>query len=121
MKLEKRHIGKYVTRTAPCDYKNGNKDYSYIGEKIKILSIDKKHVRYATKEWKSTLDERWLDDNWKEYEEIIDINNLDLNELYIIQNGLKALVKQNINKGFERLEKISRLGAKIDKQIEVIK
>lgn len=121
MKIERKHIGKYVTRIGPCDLKNGHKDYSYEGEKIKILSIDEKHIRYATKEFKGTLDERWLDNNWKEYEEIVDIDSLDLNELYILRNGLKELVKRKMNHGFKEINEIAKIGVKIDKQIEVIR
>lgn len=120
MKITKNMIGKYVTRIGPCKLGNGNKDYSYIGDKIKILSIDEKHIRFATKEYKSTLDERWLDDNWKEYEEKTDIDNLSLNELHILQNSLKALIRQNIEMNFKRLNEITKLGLKIDKQIRVL-
>lgn len=120
MKLNKELIGKYVTRTAPCDLRNGNKDSSYIGDKIKILSFDDKHIRYATKEYKSILDERWLDDNWKEYEEIIDIDNLDLRELHILQDSLKALIRQEISMNFKRLNEITKLGLKVDEQIRLL-
>ena len=120
MKLSKEHIGKYVTRTKPCHYKNGVDDYSYIGERMKILSIDDKHIRYATREYKGTLDIRWLDDNWKEYEEIVDIENLDLKELRILQESLKALIRQDIGMNFQWLNKITKLGLKIDEQIRVL-
>lgn len=120
MKITKNMIGKYATRIGPCKLGNGNKDYSYIGDKIKILSIDEKHIRFATKAYKSTLDERWLDDNWKEYEEETDIDNLSLNELHILQNSLKALIRQDIKMNFKRLNKITKLGLKIDKQIRAL-
>lgn len=120
MKLSKEMIGKYVTRIAPCDYNGRDKDYSYIGERIKILSLDDKHIRYASVTGKSTLDERWLDDNWKEYEEIIDIENLSLNELSILQESLKALLREDICMNFKRLNKITKLGVKIDEQINVL-
>ncbi len=120
MKLNKQMIGKYVTRVKPCDLGNGNKDYSYIGDKIKILSIDDNHIRYANPHWKSTLDKRWLDDGWKDYEENIDIDNLDLKELEILQDSLKALIRQDIQMNFKRLNNITKLGLKIDEQIEVL-
>lgn len=120
MKLGKEMIGKYVTRTKPCKLRNGIEDYSYIGEKIKILSLDDNHIRYATRETKSTLDERWLDNNWKEYEEIIDIDNLDLKELFILQDSLKALIRQDIQMNFKRLNEITKLGLKVDEQIRVL-
>lgn len=120
MKITKNMIGKYATRIGPCKLGNGNEDYSYIGDKIKILSIDEKHIRFATKAYKSTLDERWLDDNWKEYEEETDIDNLSLNELHILQNSLKALIRQDIEMNFKRLNEITKLGLKIDKQIRVL-
>ena len=120
MKIIKEMIGKYVTRIGPCKLGNGNKDYSYIGDRIKILSVDEKHIRFAIKEYKSVLNERWLDDNWKEYEEIIDIDNLDLKELHILQDSLKALIRQDINMNFKRLNEITKLGLKIDEQIRVL-
>ena len=120
MKITNEMIGKYVTRTGPCDLRNENRDYSYIGDRIKILSVDEKHIRCASDIGKTTLDERWLDDNWKEYEEIIDIDNLDLKELYILQDSLKALIKQDIGMNFKRLNKITKLGLKIDEQIRVL-
>ncbi len=122
MELDRSMIGKYVTRTGPCKYRNGIEDYSYIGEKIKILSIDNQHIRYATKTHKSTLDSRWLDNNWKEYkeEEIVDIDNLDLNELYILRDSLKALIRQDIQMNFKRLNNITKLGLKIDEQINIL-
>ena len=109
MKLNKEMVGKYVTRTKPCDLENGNKDYSYIGNKIKILSIDDNHIRYATENYKSTLDKRWLDDGWKNYEETIDIDNLDLKELRILQDSLKVLFRQDIQMNFKRLNNITKL------------
>lgn len=121
MKITNEMIGKYVTRTGPCKLGNGHEDYSYIGEKVKILSVDKKHIRFATKQYKSVLDERWLDDNWKEYEEKTDIDNLDLKELYIFQDSLKALIRQEIGMNFKRLNEITKLGLKIDEQIRVLK
>lgn len=120
MKITNKMIGKYVTRTGPCKLGNGYEDYSYIGEKIKILSVDKKHIRFAVKAYKNVLDERWMDDNWKEYEEIIDIDNLDLKELHMLQDSLKALIRQDINMNFKRLNEITKLGLKIDKQIRVL-
>ncbi len=120
MKLNKDLIGKYVTRIASCDYGNETKDFSYIGEKMKLLSIDEKHARLATEFYKTTLDNRWLDDNWKEYEEIIDIDNLDLKELKILQESLKALIRQDIEMNFMWLNKITKLGLKIDEQIRVL-
>ena len=120
MKLNQEHIGKYMTRTGPCNLKNGNEDFSYIGEKMKILSLDNKHIRYANKNWKGTLDDRWLDDNWKEYEEIIDIDNLDYTELQLLQESLKALIRQEIGMNFNYLNRITELGKKIDEQIRVL-
>lgn len=120
MKITNKMIGKYVTRTGPCELGNGNKDYSYIGGKLKILSLDSKHIRCASNIGKNTLDERWMDDNWKEYEEIIDIDNLDYKELHILQDSLKALIRQDINMNFKRLNEITKLGLKIDEQIKVL-
>lgn len=42
MKITNKMIGKYVTRIGPCKLGNGHEDYSYIGKKVKILSVDKK-------------------------------------------------------------------------------
>ena len=120
MKITNEIIGEYVTRTGPCKLENGNKDYSYIGEKLKILSVDSKHVRCATDIGKTTLDERWLDENWKKYEEIIDIDNLDLKELHILQDSLKALIRQDMNMNFKRLNEITKIGLKVDEQISVL-
>lgn len=120
MKITNKMIGKYVTRTGPCKLGNGNKDYSYIGEKIKILSVDEKNIRYATKEYGGILDERWLDDNWKEYKEEIDIDDLDLKELTLLQDSLKALVRQDIGMNFKRLNEITKLGVKIEEQISAL-
>ena len=120
MKITNQMIGKYVTRTGPCELGNGNKDYSYIGDRLKILSVDGKNIRYATEEYSGILDERWLDNNWKEYEEIIDIDNLDYKELHILKDSLKALIRQDINMNFKRLNEITKLGLKIDKQIRVL-
>ena len=89
MKITKNMIGKYATRIGPCKLGNGNKDYSYIGDKIKILSIDEKHIRFATKEYKSTLDERWLDDNWKEYEEVVVLGMKDENDSKTAEEFIK--------------------------------
>lgn len=120
MKITKEMIGKYVTRTGPCKLGNGNKDYSYIGDRLKILSVDEKNIMYATEEYDGILDERWLDNNWKEYEEIIDIDNLDYKELHILQDSLKALIRQEIGMNFKRLNEITKLGLKIDEQIKVL-
>ena len=120
MEITNKMIGKYVTRTGPCKLGNGHNDYSYIGEKMKILSVDKKHIRFAVKAYKSVLDERWLDDNWKEYEEITDIDNLDLKELTLLQDSLKALIRQDIGMNFKRLNQITRLGVKIEEQINIL-
>lgn len=119
MKITNKMIGKYVTRTGPCELGNGNKDYSYIGDRLKILSVDEKNIRYATEEYNDILDERWLDNNWKEYEEI-DIDNLDYKELHILQDSLKALIRQEIGMNFKRLNEITKLGLKIDEQIRVL-
>lgn len=62
-----------------------------------------------------------LDDNWKEYEEKTDIDNLSLNELHILQSGLKALIKKEIHDNFRKLNEITKLGIKIDEQIRVLK
>ena len=120
MKITNKMIGKYATRTGPCKLGNGNEDYSYIGNRLKILSVNEKNIRYATEEYTGILDERWLDDNWKEYEEITDIDNLDLKDLHILQDSLKALIRQDINMNFKRLNKITKLGLKIDEQIRVL-
>lgn len=121
MKITNKMIGKYVTRTGACKLGNGNKDYSFIGDKIKVLSLDSKHIRCASnKIGRFVLDERWLDDNWKEYEEMIDIDNLDLKELTLLQDSLKALIRQDISMNFKRLNSITRLGVKIEEQINVL-
>ena len=120
MKITEETIGKYVTWTGPCKLGNGNRDYSYIGDRIKILSVDEKYLRCASNIGRIILDERWLDDNWKEYQELIDIDNLDLKELNILQDSLKALIRQDIGMNFKRLNEITKLGLKIDEQIRVL-
>lgn len=79
MQLTNEVIGKYVMRTKPCflgKEKNmlfGDSeeilDYSFIGEKVKILSLDNNIIRYSTKDFNNAvLDCRWLDDNWAYYD-----------------------------------------------------
>ena len=117
MKLNKKHIGKYMTRIGPCDLKNGNEDYSYIGDKLKILSIDNNCIKYATKDYNGSLDGRWLDYNWTEYKEIMDTTCLDNKELELLDKGLKELLKKEINNNFNYLNRITELGRKIENQI----
>ena len=47
-------------------------------------------------------------------------DSVDLKELHILQDSLKALIRQDINMNFKRLNKITKLGLKIDKQIRVL-
>ena len=61
-----------------------------------------------------------MHDTWKEYEEKTDIDDLDLKELYILQDSLKALIRQEIGMNFKRLNEITKLGLKIDEQIRVL-
>lgn len=118
-------IGKFVTRTGPCDYRNGNLDSSYIGEKLKLLHIDKDFIIYANENYKGKLDKRWNDDNWELYVDydMIDINRLSTNELYLIKDALKALLIQDMekeNKKFNRLNEITKLGKRIEKQLDIL-
>lgn len=124
MKLSENMIGKYVTRTSPCllgrVHGEEIKDYSYIGDRMKLLSMSNDHIRVATRYYKTTLDERWIDDNWKEYEELIDFDNLDKRQLLILREGLKMLLKNNLKDNFKKLNDITKLGLKIEKQIKVL-
>ena len=125
MKLDKSMIGKFITRIGPCDYGNGNFDSSYIGEKLKLLHIDKNFIIYANENYKEKLDKRWNDDNWELYVDydMIDINKLSTNELYLIKDALKALLIQDMekeNKKFNRLNEITKLGKRIEKQLDAL-
>lgn len=124
MKLDKSMIGKFVTRTGPCVLGN-YADSSYIGEKLKILSVDENFIRYSNETYKGKLDHRWNDENWELYidYDMIDINNLSTNELYLIKDALKALLihdMQKENKKFNRLNEITKLGKRIEKQLDVL-
>ena len=103
MKLDKSMTGKFVTRIKECDCKNGNYDNSYIGEKL--LSLDDNFIRCATRDFKTKLDYRWNDDNWELYVDydMIDINNLSTDELYLIKDALKALLIYDTNKKIKNL------------------
>lgn len=125
MKLDKTMIGKFVTRTGPCDYKNGNHDNSYIGEKIKILHIDDNFIIFANENYKHKLNAKiWNDDNWGLYVDydMIDINNLSTNELSLIKESLKvALVQAVQNQAkFNKLSEITKLGKRIEKQLDAL-
>lgn len=124
MKLDKTMIGKFVTRTGPCDYGNGNFDSSYVGEKLKLLHIDKDFIIYANENYKGKLDKRWNDDNWELYVDydMIDINNLSTNELSLIKESLKvALVQAVQNQAkFNKLSEITKLGKRIEKQLDAL-
>lgn len=79
MNLTNKVIGKYVMRTGPCLLGKekdmfgicigDNLDYSFIGEKIKILSLNNNIIRYSTKDINNgVLDCRWKDNNWAYYD-----------------------------------------------------
>lgn len=52
--------------------------------------------------------------------EEIDIDDLDLKELTLLQDSLKALVRQDIEMNFKRLNEITKLGVKIEEQISAL-
>lgn len=124
MRLDKSMIGKFVTRTGPCKYKNGTEDRSYIGEKIKLLSLDNNFIRCATRHFKTRLDSNWDDENWELYidYDMIDINNLSTNELYLLRDSLKAMLVQAVQNDtkFYKLNEITKLGKSIEKQLDAL-
>lgn len=79
--------GKLAIRTKPVilrinDFLNPTKDYSYTTSPIKILKVTENHILYSyegTYEEKifnkeiHILDNRWIDDNWVSYDELISL------------------------------------------------
>ena len=79
--MNKNLIGRLAIRTKPVNCGVGVKDYSYTTEPIKILKITDSHIVYSHEETKEEpifgkkihiLDSRWLDDNWIDYDELIE-------------------------------------------------
>jgi hypothetical protein len=73
-------------------------DYSYTAEPIEILKVTDNHIVYKNNyfEDKLLLDNRWIDDNWEDYDRLIEINdNCGLSDK-IIQE-INELHKENGN------------------------
>lgn len=88
-------IGKLAIRKKPVTLGRNdfteeyNYDYSYTSEPIKILKVTDEHIIYSHKDTNqenifgdevSILDNRWNDDNWIDYEELIKIEQDQKNE-----------------------------------------
>lgn len=85
-------VGKLVIRTKAVNFgrsgtsRSHNYDYSFTTDPIRIVKVTENHIVYSfsgTEEEKifgsrkRILDERWLDDNWEDYNELIagDVQN----------------------------------------------
>jgi hypothetical protein len=72
-------VGKVAIRTAPCVYPNGAKDGSYQDSPLLIVGVTDAHIltQHVGKERKIFGDEihilrsDWLDDNWTDYNALI--------------------------------------------------
>ena len=68
-------VGKRAIRTKPVDLGNGSKDYSYTTSPIEIVKVTDNHIVHKYKmfgeEHVSILGERWMDNNWIDYNELI--------------------------------------------------
>lgn len=75
----KEMVGKKAIRTAPINYGNGCKDYSYTEEGLLILNVTNNHIVVENTEGgilknrRHILDSRWIDDNWEDYDELMRI------------------------------------------------
>lgn len=68
-------IGKRALRTKPVDYKNGHHDWSYTGgSPVTIVNVTESHITIRNIHGLNVLDSRWNDDNWQEYEAIVQRN-----------------------------------------------
>jgi len=69
-------VGKMAIRTAPVQYGNGNQDFSYTSDPIEIAKVTENHIVYNREmfgeQHTSILNNRWLDDNWTDYVELMD-------------------------------------------------
>lgn len=81
-------IGRLAIRTKPVSYGRNNftgeenRDYSYTSEPIHILKVTDNHIVYDYNgtnneifEGKHILNNRWLDDNWIDYEKLMKNDN----------------------------------------------
>jgi hypothetical protein len=65
-------VGQKALRTKPVDLKNGHQDYSYCGGTgTKILKVTDSHIYVEGHCGPWVLDNRWLDDNWTDYIELV--------------------------------------------------
>lgn len=78
-------VGKLAIRTKPVKYSNKFKDYSYTDSPIKILKVTDSHIVYSREESLvetfvgediRILDLRWNDNNWIDYEELINLKKV---------------------------------------------
>jgi hypothetical protein len=74
MKLEKL-VGKKIVRTKPVQYENGVSDHSYTTTPLLLLKVTEHHmvVKSDILDNESLLGSRWMDDNWVDYDELINI------------------------------------------------
>ena len=88
-------IGKLAVRTKPVDYgerdsffggtKTKIEDYSFSSSPIKIMGATENHIiyKYVKSEEKlfgeeiRLLDHRWIDNNWTNYEELLELANVN--------------------------------------------
>jgi hypothetical protein len=89
-------VGKQAIRTAPVSYGNGNNDYSYTHEPLFILKVTNSHIVYTQKEgfFKDKvhiLDGRWNDNNWADYDELINLDHQEAVETTTKGNAPKVV------------------------------
>ncbi|MDP4158184.1 MAG: hypothetical protein Q8911_00265 [Bacillota bacterium] len=97
-------IGKKAIRTGPVDYGNGRKDFSYTTDGLFILAVTGSHIVYEhcdsfLEGKRSILDNRWLDENWGDYDELMRLadetkTDCKIHSLSLVQREYQPEIEQ---------------------------